>query len=221
MQADSAVTALRAEIAACRVCAAALAAGPRPIVQFGATARLVIIGQAPGARVHDSGIPWDDASGERLREWTGLDTAQFYDSALVALVPMGLCYPGTGTSGDLPPRPECAPLWHDRVLAALPTDRLTILVSTYAQARYLPSAKGVSLTERVRRADAYLPDYLPLPHPSWRSTGWMTRNPWFYADTLPVLRKAVRLAITSAAKSAPGSIAPRSSGPTTAPTGSG
>ncbi len=183
---------LRAEIAACRVCAASLEAGPRPIVQFSATARLVIIGQAPGARVHESGIPWDDASGARLREWTGLDAAQFYDPALVALVPMGFCYPGTGSSGDLPPRPECAPLWHDRVLAALPPARLTILVGGYSQARYLPATRALSLTERVRRTDFQSPDFLPIPHPSWRSTGWMKRNPWFQEETLPQLRARVR-----------------------------
>ena len=128
---------LIAEIRDCRVCADVLAAGPRPIVQFSATSRIVIIGQAPGTRVHESGVPWDDASGERLRDWTGLSPAHFYDPAIVALVPMGFCYPGTGSSGDLPPRSECAPLWHERVLALLPADRLTLLVGQYAQSRYL------------------------------------------------------------------------------------
>lgn len=193
---DDSVAPLRAEIAACQVCGASLAAGPRPVVQFSATARIVIIGQAPGARVHESGIPWNDASGERLREWIGLEPAQFYDPALVALVPMGFCYPGTGASGDLPPRPECAPLWHERVLAALPADRLTLLVGSYAQARYLPATKGLSLTERVRRAESYLPAYLPLPHPSWRSTGWMKRNSWFETDMLPMARKCLQRAMS-------------------------
>jgi uracil-DNA glycosylase len=179
------------EIRRCTVCAPHLAAGPRPIVQFSETARLVIIGQAPGTRVHESGIPWDDASGERLREWTGLDTSEFYDAGKVALVPMGFCYPGTGSSGDLPPRPECAPLWHDRVLGQLPAGRLTLLVGSYAQARYLPQAKRLSLTERVRSFASFGPAFLPLPHPSWRSTGWMARNAWFEADVLPELRKAV------------------------------
>jgi len=185
------VTTLLGDIRACTVCAAHLPAGPRPIVQFSATSRIVIIGQAPGTRVHESGIPWDDASGERLREWTGLTRKQFYDPAVVAVVPMGFCYPGTGTSGDLPPRPECAPLWHDRVMARLPTDRLTLLVGSYAQERYLPKTKRKSLTERVRDFRIYPPNVLPLPHPSWRSTGWMKRNPWFEADLLPLLQGAV------------------------------
>lgn len=187
--------ALRAEIAACRVCAAHLPAGPRPIVQFGATSRIVIIGQAPGTRVHESGVPWDDASGERLRQWTGLAPRQFYDATKVALVPMGFCYPGTGTNGDLPPRPECAPLWHERVLAALPVRRLTLLVGSYAQERYMPDAKRLSLTERVKGHASHGPDHFPLPHPSWRSTGWMKKNPWFETDVLPALRSAVAAAL--------------------------
>lgn len=182
---------LIAEIRACTVCAPHLAAGPRPIVQFSATARIVIIGQAPGTRVHESGVPWDDTSGERLREWTGLAPATFYDPAKVALVPMGFCYPGTGASGDLPPRPECAPLWHERVLATLRPDRLTLLVGSYAQERYLPTAKRLSLTERVRSFADFGPEFFPLPHPSWRSTGWMAKNPWFASDLLPVLREKV------------------------------
>ena len=188
---------LHAEIRACRICAASLAVGPRPIVQFSATSRLVIIGQAPSARVHESGIPWDDASGARLREWIGLSPTEFYDPVKVALVPMGFCYPGAGASGDLPPRPECAPQWHDRVTAVLPPDRLTLLVGSYAQQRYLPSAKRRSLTERVQAFEDYLPAFIPLPHPSWRSTGWMKRNPRFEAKLLPLLRKAVQQQITS------------------------
>lgn len=182
---------LRAEIAGCRHCAAYLTTEPRPVTQFSATARLVIIGQAPGTRVHESGVPWDDASGERLREWTGLDAALFYDAAKVALVPMGFCYPGTGTSGDLPPRPECAPMWHPRVMALLPPERLTLLIGSYAQTRYLPATKNLSLAERVEKFADFLPDFLPLPHPSWRSTGWMKRNPWFEAEVLPVVRARV------------------------------
>lgn len=185
------IAALRSEIAACRLCECHLEAGARPIVQFGPSARLVIIGQAPGRKVHESGIPWDDASGDRLREWTGLNKAEFYDENLVALVPMGFCYPGTGASGDLPPRPECAPLWHDIIMSLLPPDRLTLLVGSYAQARYLPASKRQSLTERVRGFAAYGPAFLPLPHPSWRSSGWMARNPWFESDVLPALRAAV------------------------------
>lgn len=183
--------ALLAEIRACTLCAAHLPAGPRPIVQFSGTASIVIIGQAPGTRVHASGVPWDDASGERLREWTGLTPAIFYDPAKVALVPMGFCYPGTGTSGDLPPRPECAPQWHEAVMAVLPPTRLTLLVGSYAQARYLPQTKRQSLSERVADFRAHLPDWFALPHPSWRSTGWMNRHPWFESDLLPVLRDKV------------------------------
>ena len=186
---------LLSEIRACTACAPFLAAGPSPIVQFSSTSRIVIIGQAPGTRVHESGVPWNDASGERLREWTGLTALNFYDPAKIALVPMGFCYPGTGTSGDLPPRPECAPLWHDRVMAILPQDCLTLLVGSYAQERYLPEAKRLSLTERVRGFAAFGPTFLPLPHPSWRSSGWMKKNPWFEAEVLPELRNVVASAI--------------------------
>ena len=184
--------ALHAEIAACRICAPYLAAGPRPVVQFSSTARILIIGQAPGARVHASGVPWDDDSGERLRAWTGLTKPDFYDPARVALMPMGFCYPGKGKSGDLPPRPECAPLWHDRILALTPVDRLTLLVGSYAQAYYLANAAKLSLTERVRTFRSFSPALFPLPHPSWRSVGWMKRNPWFEGEVLPALRQAVR-----------------------------
>lgn len=184
--------ALHAEIAACRVCAPYLAAGPRPVVQFSSTARILIIGQAPGARVHASGIPWDDDSGERLRAWTGLTKPEFYDPARVALMPMGFCYPGKGKSGDLPPRRECAPLWHPRILALSPVDRLTLLVGSYAQAYYLPDAAKLSLTDRVRAFRSFGPALFPLPHPAWRSVGWMKHNPWFEGEVLPALGEAVR-----------------------------
>ncbi len=183
---------LREEIAACRICAAQLGHEPRPVVRFSAVARIVIIGQAPGARVHASGVPWDDASGERLRAWTGLTTSQFYDPDQVALVPMGFCYPGKGASGDLPPRRECAPQWHERVLAMLPAARLTLLVGSHAQARYLPRAAGRTLTEAVQQWAAFGPGVIPLPHPAWRSTGWMAQHPWFAAEVLPALQAAVR-----------------------------
>ena len=179
------------EIAGCSACAAHLPHGVRPVVSFSSTARLLIIGQAPGSKVHESGIPWDDASGDRLREWTGLSKAQMYDPAQVALVPMGFCYPGKAEGGDKPPRRECAPLWHDRVLAELPAERLTLLVGAYAQAQYLPQTKSLSMTERVRSFRDYLPGVIPLPHPAWRSTLWMRRNPWFADEVLPVLRDAV------------------------------
>ena len=182
---------LASEIAACTQCATHLPRGVRPVASFSPTARLVIIGQAPGSKVHESGIPWDDASGDRLREWTGLDKATMYDPARVALVPMGFCYPGKASGGDKPPRRECAPLWHPRILALLPPDRLTLLVGTYAQARYLPEAVTLSMTERVRRYREFPPDLFPLPHPAWRSTIWMRKHPWFEAEVLPQLRLAV------------------------------
>ena len=182
---------LRAAIAACRTCAGHLPHGVRPVASFSATARLLIIGQAPGSKVHESGIPWDDASGDRLREWTDLTKAQMYDPARVALVPMGFCYPGKASGGDKPPRRECAPQWHARVLDVLPHDRLTLLVGTYAQAHYLPQTRKLSMTERVRAFRDHLPRAIPLPHPAWRSTLWMRQNPWFEAEVLPVLREAI------------------------------
>ena len=180
------------EIRACTVCAKSLAAGPRPIVQFNPRSRLVIIGQAPGSKVHQSGVPWQDDSGDRLRAWTGLDAEAFYDPAKVALMPMGFCYPGKGKSGDLPPRPECAPLWHARILASLTDCRLTLLVGSYAQAHYLETG---NLTEAVKAFRAHGPGFFPLPHPSWRSGIWVKRNPWFETDVLPALRAAVREAL--------------------------
>jgi uracil-DNA glycosylase len=180
------------EIRACTVCAKSLPAGPRPIVQFSPTARLAIIGQAPGSKVHQSGVSWQDDSGDRLRAWTGLSAAEFYDPARVALMPMGFCYPGKGKSGDLPPRPECAPLWHARILATLSDCRLTLLVGSYAQAHYLETA---TLTEAVKAFREHGPGVFPLPHPSWRSGIWMKRNPWFETDVLPALRAAVRKAL--------------------------
>jgi uracil-DNA glycosylase len=188
---SEAFDALKAEIAACRVCAAHLPAGCRPVVRLGATARLLIIGQAPGTRVHASGTPWDDASGQRLREWMGVDSALFYDTRHIAIMPMGFCYPGTGASGDLPPRPECAPLWHARVLAHLPGVELTLLVGSYAQRHYLPGARRQSVAQMVQGFAAHGPGVFPLPHPSWRSTGWIQRNPWFAAEVLPALKARI------------------------------
>lgn len=189
---------LHREIAACTVCAPYLPLGPRPITQFSATSRILIIGQAPGSRVHASGVPWQDDSGERLREWTGLDPDVFYDPAKVALVPMGFCYPGKGAAGDAPPRPECAPLWHAPILELLPADRLTLLVGSYAQARYLPGDAGATLTERVRGFARFAPATFPTPHPSWRSVGWRNRNPWFDTELLPALRAAIRSRLAGA-----------------------
>lgn len=194
----TAIQTLQAEISACQVCAAHLPLGPRPVVQIGRAARLLIIGQAPGTRVHASGIPWEDASGERLRDWLGIDAPTFYDPSRVAMMPMGFCYPGAvNGGGDLPPRPECAPLWHGRVLEALPNIHMTILIGQYAQQRYLGARRGATLTDTVRAAGLYLPAYMPLPHPSWRSTGWMRRNPWFEAKVLPLLRATVAEALAA------------------------
>jgi len=181
---------LAAKIAACRVCQPYLE--PRPVTTFSPTARLVIIGQAPGTAVHASGVPWDDPSGDRLREWTGLDAAPLYAPAKVALVPMGFCYPGKASGGDKPPRRECAPLWHPSIIALLPPDRLTLLVGAYAQAHYLQGTRHLPMTERVRRFAEFLPHgYLPLPHPSWRVVVWMRKNPWFETDVVPTLRRQV------------------------------
>jgi uracil-DNA glycosylase len=187
----SALDTLLTEVRGCTVCAAHLPLGPRPIVQASATAKMLMIGQAPGTKVHLSGVPWNDDSGNRLFGWTGLDGATFHDPAKVAIVPMGLCYPGSDGHADKPPRPECAPLWHERLLTALPDFPLVLLVGAHAQGRYLPDWRRLSMTDRVRRfAEAPVP-YFPLPHPSWRVVGWMRRNPWFEAEVLPVLRARV------------------------------
>ncbi len=188
MSAD--LTALLADITSCTVCAESLPHRPRPVVQAGPSARIVIIGQAPGRRVHESGIPWDDPSGKTLRRWLGLSDQQFYDPNIVALVPMGFCYPGSARSGDNPPRPECAPLWHEPLLAHLPEDRLSVIIGTYALKRYVPQRKK-TLTETVANFAEYLPEQVVLPHPSPRNQHWLTKNPWFETDTLPLVRQRV------------------------------
>ncbi len=174
---------------ACRVCADVLPLGPRPVFRASTTATLLIVGQAPGTKVHATGVPWNDPSGDRLRLWLGMDRDTFYDEARIAIVPMGLCYPGRlPNGGDAPPRPECAPLWRERLVRAMPAIRLTLLVGMYALTHTLgPGA----MTDRVRAYRDYLPGYFPLPHPSWRTTGWERRNPWFGAEVLPALREAV------------------------------
>ena len=159
------------------------------MVRASASARLLIVGQAPGRRVHESGIPWNDPSGDVLRGWLGMDRDAFYDTARVAIVPMGLCYPGTVGGADLPPRPECAPLWQPRFRAALPAVELTLLVGSYAQAFYLGNRRKKTLGETVRAWREYLPEFFVLPHPSWRNIGWQKKNPWFAKETLPALRK--------------------------------
>jgi len=185
--------ALLREIRACRICAEHLPLGPRPVLRAKASARLLIVGQAPGTKVHESGIPWNDRSGDRLRDWLHLDRDAFYDESRVAIVPMGFCYPGVDKNGgDRPQRPECAPLWHPRLLALLPRLELTLLVGGYAQVRYLGDRRRPTMTDTVRAWRDYAPAYLPLPHPSWRNTGWLKRNPWFESELLPDLRARTR-----------------------------
>ena len=181
---------LLSEAKACRVCEKHLE--PRPVFRVGAKARLLIVGQAPGRRVHETGLPWNDPSGDVLREWLGMERAAFYDTSRIAIVPIGLCYPGTVDGADLPPRRECAPLWQARFRAALPDVELTLLVGSYAQAFYLGERKQRTLGETVKAYEKYLPEFFPLPHPSWRNLGWLKRNPWFAKDVLPALRRRVR-----------------------------
>ncbi|MGE0882465.1 MAG: uracil-DNA glycosylase family protein [Blastocatellales bacterium] len=182
---------LLTEIRACQVCAGHLPHAPRPVLSAGKGSRLLIIGQAPGRRVHESGIPWQDQSGDTLRDWLQMTKEQFYDERLVAIVPAGFCYPGKGVSGDLPPRPECAPLWHPRLLAALKKVELTLLIGNYAQTHYLKNNMKRTLTETVASFAEYLPSYFPLPHPSPRNRNWLRRNAWFATELLPVLRRKV------------------------------
>jgi uracil-DNA glycosylase len=184
---------LLADVRACRACGDVLPLGPRPVLQGSVTARILIASQAPGTKVHESGIPFSDSSGDRLREWTGLSTDQFYDASTIAIVPMGFCYPGRLPSGgDAPPRPECTPIWRARLLDKMPALRLTLLVGTYAQVHVLGPGK---VADRVRAFRENLPQYFPLPHPSWRSRTWAANNPWFEAEVLPALHAAVQEAL--------------------------
>lgn len=166
---------------------------PRPVIQAGASARIMIVGQAPGTRVHASGRPFTDPSGDRLRDWMGVDDVTFYDASKIAIVPMGFCFPGLDASGsDLPPRPECAPLWQRRVAACLENVKLVLLVGLHAQRFHLASQVRKTMTETVRDAALFGPDYLPLPHPSWRNSAWLRKNPWFEAKILPMLRCRIK-----------------------------
>jgi|SRR5665213_3723897 len=187
------LTRLLREVRACRICSADLPFGPRPVIQLANTARLLIISQAPGSKVHQSGIPWNDASGDRLRDWLQLDRSNFYDESRVAILPMGFCYPGAGENGgDKPPRPECAPQWHDRLIRHLPALQLTLLIGQYAHRHYLGLRGKDSMTETVRTFSRFGPRFFPLPHPSWRSVIWMRENPWFKEAVIPELRRAVQ-----------------------------
>ena len=192
-EAQARLEALTEEIRACTICARYLPLGPRPVLRGRVSARLLILSQAPGTRVHMTGLSFNDRSGDRLREWLAVSRQTFYDEGRIAIAPMGFCYPGRDAKGgDLPPRPECAPTWLPRLLERLPNLQLTLLVGSYAIDHYLEGRTKPTMTETVRAWREYLPRYLALPHPSWRNTGWLTRKPWFAEDLLPELRKRVR-----------------------------
>jgi uracil-DNA glycosylase len=184
---------LLGEVRACTLCADHLPLGPRPTLRARRSARLLIVGQAPGTKVHETAIPWNDPSGNRLRDWMNVSRDQFYDETRIAIMPIGFCYPGRlPKGGDAPPRPECAPLWHARLRALLPNIELTLLVGSYAQAFYLGERRDKTMTETVANWRAFLPAFLPTPHPSWRTTAWQKKNPWFDEDLLPELRKRIK-----------------------------
>lgn len=182
------------KVRACRACVNELPYEPRPVLSAAASATLLIVGQAPGTRVHETGIAWNDPSGDRLRQWLDIDKAVFYDADRIAILPMGFCYPGKGKSGDLPPRPECAPLWREKLHQQLPNIRLTLLIGQYAQ-RYYLGKRFTSLTETVKAWSSFQPDFIPLPHPSPRNNIWLRRNAWFEEELLPVLKQRVHQVI--------------------------
>lgn len=183
------------KIRGCEVCKEYLPLGARPIVQLSKFSKVIIIGQAPGRIVHQTGIPWNDASGKKLREWMNVDEATFYNRDIFSILPMGFCYPGKGNSGDLAPRPECAPLWHLQFLENLITKPLILLIGQYAQRYYLNKTFEVSLTNTVKKYELFLPEYFPLPHPSPRNQNWVKINPWFMEEVIPLLRKRIKLAV--------------------------
>lgn len=186
---------LLAQILACKRCKGYLPFAPRPVVRFSSKSRILIVGQAPGKKVHESGVPWDDASGDRLRQWLGMTKEEFYNTDNIAIVPMGFCYPGKGKSGDLPPRPECAQAWMEKVRAQLKNVKLTILIGQYAQAYFLQEKRQPTLTATVQRWKDYLPAYIVLPHPSPRNNIWLKKNQWFEQEQLPALRRLVQDAL--------------------------
>lgn len=195
MQSTDALAQLSKEIQACQACSAHLPYAPRPVIAVSEHAKLLIVGQAPGLKVQQSGTPWNDQSGDLLRSWLQLSPSQFYDAQQVAIVPLGFCYPGKGKSGDLPPRQECAPMWHARLLAAMPDIRLTLLIGRYAQEYYLRDRAKANLTQTVAHFEEYFPRYFPLPHPSPRNRFWFSRHPWFEQTVLPALRMKVAQAL--------------------------
>ena len=179
------------EIRSCTLCKEHLPLGPRPILSAHPKSKIIIIGQAPGSKVHNSGIPWKDASGNELRSWLGVTENQFYDERNFALIPMGFCYPGKGPSGDMPPRSECAPHWHNKILPKLNEAKLILLIGHYAQGYYLKDSISENLTFTVKAYKKYLPHYFPLPHPSPRNRIWQKKNPWFKKNVVPALFKQV------------------------------
>ncbi|MDC6365227.1 MULTISPECIES: uracil-DNA glycosylase family protein [Flavobacteriaceae] len=186
---------LLAQIRNCTICSQHLPLGPRPIVAAHSDAKILIIGHAPGTKVHQTGIPWDDQSGKQLRKWMGVTDDDFYDATKIAQMPMGFCYPGKGKSGDLPPRPECTPQWHQSLLDKLPNLKLTLLIGQYSQRHYLDNQMEKNLTETVRNHEMYLPKYFVLPHPSPRNRFWLSKNPWFEQAVVPMLKKRVAEAL--------------------------
>ena len=181
-----------AEAKACNICEPHLDLGVRPVFSIHPASKVAIIGQAPGRKVHESGIPWDDASGKRLREWLGVSETAFYDAENFAILPMGFCYPGKGKSGDLPPRPECAPRWHETMLRMMPKIELTLLFGQYAMQYYLGDQMQKNLTETVVQWKSYLPQFLPMPHPSPRNNIWLRKHPWFESEVIPFLKNKVQ-----------------------------
>ena len=184
------------KIQRCEVCKEHLPLGPRPVIQLNAYSKIVIISQAPGRRVHETGIPWNDASGKKLKSWMNVSDEIFYNPACLSILPMGFCYPGKAISGDLPPRPECAPLWHPQILKNFKNKPLILLIGQYAQRYYLKKTYKGSLTETVKSYREYLPTYFPLPHPSPRNQNWVKINPWFMGEVVPELQKRIQLAVS-------------------------
>jgi len=180
------------EIKNCTICLPHLELGVNPVMAASRKSKIAIIGQAPGSIVHRTGIPWDDKSGERLREWMNISKNDFYNKDLFAIIPMAFCYPGKGKSGDLPPRPECAPQWHNKLLSQIDDLQLIILIGNYAQKHYLKKLVKKTLTETVQNYNEYLPEYLPLPHPSPRNNIWIKKNPWFEELVVPELRRKIK-----------------------------
>jgi len=193
MQTSNSLNSILSEVSQCRLCAGKLSHEPRPVVRLHPKNRILIVGQAPSSKVHQSGIPWDDQSGDRLRDWLGIDREAFYHSGIFGLLPMGFCYPGKGKTGDLPPRPECKPKWHSLLLPHVPGVELVLLVGQYAQNGYLGESAKASLTDTVRNWRDYSPLYFPLPHPSPRNGIWLARNPWFMDDVVDDLRCRVNI----------------------------